>query len=150
MQARAMRINQRKLARRGIIEDDKGISDCIPNLTIQRRTTKNPYRQLEMQPYGGAALELSACNWHSAQLRTYQQKVKMELMTRYVCNQLSAEKSRQHGQKFRRFARKRWRCHKSIVQWMKQWKHCSEMPDFGPSMYHIRRLRTECIGNLFM
>jgi hypothetical protein len=54
MQARAVRINQRKLARRGIIEDDEEISDCIPIETTQRRTTKDPYRQLDMQAYGGA------------------------------------------------------------------------------------------------
>ena len=54
MQARAVRINQRKLARRGIIEDDEGISDCAPHLTTQRRITKDPYRQLDMQAYGGA------------------------------------------------------------------------------------------------
>jgi hypothetical protein len=56
MQARAVRINQRKLARRGIIEDDGEISDCIPIETTQGRlgTTKDPYRQLDMQAYGGA------------------------------------------------------------------------------------------------
>jgi hypothetical protein len=54
MQARAVRINERKLARRGIIEDDEEISDCIPIETTQRRTTKDPYRQLDMQAYGGA------------------------------------------------------------------------------------------------
>jgi hypothetical protein len=54
MQARAVRINQRKLARRGIIEDDEEISGCEPLLTTQRRTTKDPYRQLDMQAYGGA------------------------------------------------------------------------------------------------
>jgi hypothetical protein len=54
MQARAVRINQRKLARRGTIEEDEGISDCIPIETTQRRITKDPYRQLDMQAYGGA------------------------------------------------------------------------------------------------
>ena len=47
-----MRINQRKLARRGIIEDDEGISDCILIETTHWRTTKDPYRQLDMQAYG--------------------------------------------------------------------------------------------------
>jgi hypothetical protein len=45
MQARAVRIHQRKLARRGIIEDDEDIVDSIPILTTQQRTTKDPYRQ---------------------------------------------------------------------------------------------------------
>ncbi len=55
MQARAVSINQRKLARCGIIEDDEDISDCIPILTTQRRTTKDPYHQLDMQAYDRAA-----------------------------------------------------------------------------------------------
>ncbi len=55
MQARALRINQRKLARRGIIEEDEDISDFVPLLTTQRRTTKDPYCQLDMQAYGGAS-----------------------------------------------------------------------------------------------
>ena len=49
-----MLINQRKLARRGIIEDDEEISDCFPIETTQRRTTKDPYCQLDMQAYGDA------------------------------------------------------------------------------------------------
>jgi hypothetical protein len=60
MQARAVRINQRKLARRGIIEDDEGVSDCFPIETTQRRTTKDPYRQLDVQAYGKAPLMQSA------------------------------------------------------------------------------------------
>ncbi len=52
MQARAVRINQRKLARRGIIDEDEEISDCAPLLTTQLRTSKDPYRQLDMQAYG--------------------------------------------------------------------------------------------------
>ncbi len=54
MQPRAVLINQRRLARRGIIEDDEEISDRFPLLTTQRRTTKDLYRQLDMQAYGGA------------------------------------------------------------------------------------------------
>ncbi len=60
MQARAVRINQRKLARRGIIDEDEAISDCAPHLTTQQRTTRDPYRQLDMQAYGGAPLMQSA------------------------------------------------------------------------------------------
>jgi hypothetical protein len=63
MQARAVRINQRKLARRGIIEDDEEMSDCVPLLTTQQRITKDPYCQLDMQAYGGAP--------HSAHIRKY-------------------------------------------------------------------------------
>ncbi len=54
MQARAVRINQLKLAKRGIIDADEEISECAPILTTQRRTTKDAYRQLDMQAYGGA------------------------------------------------------------------------------------------------
>ncbi len=53
-------INQRKMASRGSIEDDEGISDCISIETTQRRTTNDPYRQLDMQAYGGALRMQSA------------------------------------------------------------------------------------------
>jgi hypothetical protein len=128
MQARAVRINQRKLARRGIIEDDEEISDCVPLLTRQRRTTKDPYRQLDMQDYGGAPrmqlAQRTAATTAPEILTESEDEIDDEICTTYlvvgvVRHQLRAEKSRQRGQRFRHFARFRWRRRQSIVQWMK-------------------------------
>ncbi len=115
MQARAVRINQRKLARHGIIEDDEGISECAPHLTTQRRITKDPYRQLDMQAYGGAPRMQLAQRTVPEILTESEDDIDDEICTPST----PRRKSRQRGQRFRHFVRLRLRCRKSIVRWMK-------------------------------
>ncbi len=110
-----MRINQRKLARREIIEDDEGISDFIPIETTQRRTTKDPYRQLEMQAYGGAPRTQLA------------QRTSLEILTESeddiddeICTQSTLRrKIKTAWTEVQTFCKIMMEVSQSIVQWMK-------------------------------